>query len=223
MNYQRIYDSIIARAKSENRVKSKDTYYEAHHVLPVCLGGTGRSTDWRWHPNIALLTVREHFLCHWLLHEIYPNNRKLFLAFSMMCVVKDKNQPRYIPSSRIIEYVKIKFIDCQRNMSQETRDKMSKASKGNTRWLGKRHSEETKRKISELRKGKPGHKHTEEVKRRISESKMGDKNPMRKLKGNLTEEHRRNLSNAQLGSKHPHSKVKCPHCNKIGGKANMVR
>jgi hypothetical protein len=106
MNYQKIYDSIIAKAKSENRVKGKDTYYEAHHIIPKCLDGEGLTKQWKTHPNIILLTGREHFLCHRLLHEIYPNNSKIFYAFSMM-FLNNANQSRYIPNARSYEYLRI--------------------------------------------------------------------------------------------------------------------
>jgi hypothetical protein len=61
---------------------------------------------------------------------MYPDNHKLTKAFFMMCTVKDNIQSRYTPSSRIIEYAKNKFINAQRNMSKETKDKMSLAKKG---------------------------------------------------------------------------------------------
>jgi hypothetical protein len=220
MNYQRIYDSIINRAKNQNRVKNKDTYYEAHHIIPSCLGGTGLTTQWKSHPNIVLLTGREHFLCHWLLHAMYPDNHKLTKAFFMMCTVKDNIQSRYTPSSRVIEYAKNRFIDAQRSMSQETKDKMSQSAKGNTKWLGKKHSNETKRKISDAHIGKTGYKHTEDFKQRLSELRKGENNPMY---GGLSEEHKKNISQSQLGSKHPHSKITCPYCNTTGGRANMTR
>lgn len=62
MNYQRIYDQIIERAKCENRDKGGEIYYEAHHILPKCLGGEGHETQWKFHPNIVLLTAKEHFI-----------------------------------------------------------------------------------------------------------------------------------------------------------------
>jgi len=62
MNYQRIYDELIQRARSENRVKGGDVYYEAHHIIPKCVGGKGKYSQWRTHDNIILLTVREHIL-----------------------------------------------------------------------------------------------------------------------------------------------------------------
>lgn len=75
MNYQRIYDSIIYRA----RVRKIDGYTELHHVLPRCLGG---SDD---HSNLVRLTPEEHYLCHLVLLKIYPNEHKLVFAARMMC------------------------------------------------------------------------------------------------------------------------------------------
>ena len=40
MNYQKIYDLIIQKANQENRKKYKGIYYEKHHILPICLGGS---------------------------------------------------------------------------------------------------------------------------------------------------------------------------------------
>ncbi len=55
---------------------------------------------------MVLLTVREHFLAHYLLCEIYPENKKLLFAF---CGMKraGKNQKRYF-NSRLYQELKIK-------------------------------------------------------------------------------------------------------------------
>lgn len=96
MDYQIVYNKLIERARSENRVKGLGIYYEAHHIKPECLGGKNEST------NIVRLTAREHFVCHWLLHRAYPQNRKLAIAFDRMAKGGSKKQLRYIPSSRTI-------------------------------------------------------------------------------------------------------------------------
>ena len=101
-------------------------------------------------------------------------------------------------------------------MSEESKRKMSEAKKGKT------HSEETKRKMSETQKGENSHnydkKHSEETKRKISEANRGNKNT---LGHKLSEEHKRKVSEAQKGK--PHPKLTCPHCNKEGGSSNMTR
>ena len=69
-----------------------------------------------------------------------------------------------------------------RVLSEETRNKMSMANSGsNNGMFGKKHTEKTRNKISELNKGKHigeknpffGKKHTEETKEKISKSRMG--------------------------------------------------
>lgn len=95
MNYQRIYDQIIDRANKESRKKSNGIYYEKHHILPRCLGGSNQKE------NLILLTGREHLIAHRLLTRIHPGNSKLAFAFWGMCNLKDKNQKgRHTPSSR---------------------------------------------------------------------------------------------------------------------------
>jgi hypothetical protein len=109
MDYRKIYDKIVQKAKQDyingKRSKNDGTYYEGHHIIPKCLGGTGDS--WKWnHDNIVPLTAREHFLCHWLLHECYPENIKISQAFHAMCKLKNSYSKKYVPSSRIYEYMK---------------------------------------------------------------------------------------------------------------------
>lgn len=108
MNYQKIYNQIIDKAKSKKRkkLKIKDLNYqcfEAHHIIPRCMGGEGKSYDHN-HPNIVLLTAREHFICHWLLHRMYPENIGLSHAFWRFC---NNNVGNFICSSRVYEEAKI--------------------------------------------------------------------------------------------------------------------
>lgn len=133
MNYEKIYNQIIERAKIRNKPEG---YFEKHHTIPRCIGGTNDKE------NLVYLTAREHFLCHYLLHLIYPKNNKLFYALNMMCNVKKEYQKRYKPSSRIYEYLKK-----NRKHTDITKNKISIAHKG------KKKSKITKKKISDSRKG----------------------------------------------------------------------
>lgn len=96
MNYQRIYDQIIDRAKE----RKLEGYKEVHHIIPKCLGGSNHES------NLAELTAREHFLCHHLLTKIHPGNNKVFFAFWAMCTLKTKQQERYTPSSKLYEEIR---------------------------------------------------------------------------------------------------------------------
>lgn len=104
MDYQRVYDSIIKGAKLENRKKLDESnfnyqYFENHHIIPKCLGGTNSKE------NLVLLTPREHYVCHKLLSKIYNNNIKIQYPFYMMSTIRKKRQI-YNVSSRDYEYAK---------------------------------------------------------------------------------------------------------------------
>ena len=75
MNYKRIYYNIMENAK--NRCLPANIYTEKHHMTPKCMqGGNGN--------NIVVLTAREHYIAHWLLVKMYPNEWKLYYAFFQM-------------------------------------------------------------------------------------------------------------------------------------------
>jgi hypothetical protein len=100
MDYKKIHDKIIERA----RTRRLEGYVEKHHIIPKCMNGTNEPN------NLVKLTAREHFLIHWLLHEIYPDNTDLKYAFWSMCR-NSGNQQRYKPSSRVYEYAKHKMLE----------------------------------------------------------------------------------------------------------------
>jgi hypothetical protein len=74
--------------------------------------------------------------------------------------------------------------------TDESKEKMSKASKGNSHFKGKKHTEESKRKNSEAHKGK---NLSEEHRRKVGEAFKG------KI---LSEEHKRRISEGKKGKKH---------------------
>jgi hypothetical protein len=112
MDYKKIYDDLMLKARSENRVKNIGVYYEAHHIIPRCLGGEGTTSQWSTHPNIILLTAKEHFVAHKLLCEIYPNNDKLNSAYWLMVIAKSDNQDRnYKITSREYERIKSEIAE----------------------------------------------------------------------------------------------------------------
>ena len=76
MNYEKIYHSIIEKAKT--RILTE--YFEEHHIIPKSLGGNNSKE------NKAILTAREHFVCHWLLWKFSKGKDKIKMghAFGMM-------------------------------------------------------------------------------------------------------------------------------------------
>lgn len=127
MNYQKIYNQIIERAKN----RKLTTYKEKHHIIPRCMGG-GNEKE-----NIAELTAKEHYMCHKLLVFIYPDNNKLKYALWCMCTARGKNQERYKVSARIYEQLKIE--------SAKLASEREKGKVGSRK--GAKHTEETKAKM----------------------------------------------------------------------------
>lgn len=126
MNYQRIYDSIIYRAKS----RKLDCYVENHHIIPKCMGGSNEPS------NIVSLTPEEHLLCHTLLVRIYRGHNfeyKLAAAVLMMC----RESPTQNGGRTKL------------SLYGNARRQVSKAM------MGKKKSPETIKRMSESKKGRP--------------------------------------------------------------------
>ena len=178
MNYKEIYKKLINKAKSENRKKSDIVYYEAHHIKPRSFGGKGdyRNTN---HPNIVLLTPKEHYIAHLLLVAIYPNSPAMHKALWNMCNVK--KDVRYKPSAKTYCTIRTEYIKNTsgsgnhffgKNHSDESKLKIGKSSLNRKTFLGKTHTKETKQKIADFRKGKAA---SEETKAKIRLSISGGK------------------------------------------------
>ena len=84
MNYNKIYNDLVSRAKT----RVLNCYKERHHVIPRCMGGTDDKD------NLVDLTAREHFIAHWLLTKMHPDNNGLHFAHWMMINARSKNQKR---------------------------------------------------------------------------------------------------------------------------------
>ena len=127
MNYTAIYDNLIN--SRSNQPILKEQYYEKHHIIPRCLGGSDDSN------NIVMLTAREHFLAHYLLTKIYPKEYKLFYA--LLCMIRDPHSNRKY-TSRVYEIAKKQYANMQsvrqteNNMmwTEEARKKTSERMKG---------------------------------------------------------------------------------------------
>jgi hypothetical protein len=168
MDYKKIYDDLMLDRINLKPLRLKQKrdgfYFEGHHIIPKCKGGTGNSNRPKNNVNIVLLTAREHFLAHWLLWRIY-GDRQMALAFhKMMSNTKNTNR---INSSRgyteAREAFKMTNIGNQygkgnvRIISEEQKKKQSETMKGryfggNNPFYNKKHTNETKEKIRNSRK-----------------------------------------------------------------------
>jgi hypothetical protein len=176
MNYERIYNQIIERAKNRILVGYKET----HHIIPRCMGGTNEKD------NLVDLTAREHFMCHLLLTRIHPTHKGLRLAIWNMCNTKRSYQGRYKPNGRLYEMIRTEYREhikgenhpsYGRKNSDEVKQKMSEIAKERFKnnsgtFKGRTHSEETRKKLSDNMKGKAQSNHQKE---RVKESLTGTK------------------------------------------------
>lgn len=164
MNYQKIYNNLIT--KRQNEILPENVYSEKHHIIPHCLGGTDDKS------NLVRLTAREHYIAHLLLAKIH-NTFGLYSAVIYMQTGHIENR-KFKFNSRLYQKMREEFAKKRKSFkySSESKQKMSESHKGKKPNLGKKWSEETKRKISEKLKGR---KLSEEICRKLSESKKGKK------------------------------------------------
>ena len=83
-NYFDYIDYVKSEVEKGNRPKNQSdyvknfkdkAYYEFHHIVPKCFGGT----------EMVPLTAREHLLAHYLLCYIYPNGNE---HYKMLCAIQ---------------------------------------------------------------------------------------------------------------------------------------
>jgi hypothetical protein len=137
--YSRWYEALVTNAQN----RTIDGYVEKHHVIPRCFGGSDSKS------NLVSLTAREHYVAHALLWKMnFPgqHGRKMAFAFNTF-ISKMTTKVRgvhhtYKISSRTYEVFRKEY-------SRLLKEKY--AIEG-SHWVGRKHTEETKRKIGEKSK-----------------------------------------------------------------------
>ena len=188
ITYKEFIENIL---NTRGRFACGDEYYEKHHIVPKCLGGTN-SRD-----NLIDLYAREHFVAHRLLALENPENNGLAHAWTLMSRINN-HDGKYEVTPEEYEEARKKYITLMKgkSFSEEHRMKIGKANKGrivpedarsavakanaNRIW-----SKESRQKLSNSMSGENhplyGKHHTEEAKRKMSESQKGlftgEKNP----------------------------------------------
>jgi hypothetical protein len=178
MDYRKIYNKLTDKQRLNNRRKGSGIYYEAHHILPRSFGGKGDCRNIN-HPNIVLLTPKEHYIAHLLLTVIYPESPAMMKALWNMC--NTRKDYRYKPSARSFEKIRMLYIQSVQGTggsfygkkhTSESLAKIGSASKGRQANLGKKHSEKTKKYLSDIAKQRVL---SDETKEKISASISGGK------------------------------------------------
>ncbi len=181
MNYLKVYCNLIRKA--ENRTLPEG-YTEKHHIFPVSVFGKNN--------GIVVLTARDHYIAHALLEKIcmrryglhHYRTHKMIKAF--WCMNNKMKESRYI-NSHLYESSKKIYTETikgenhhfyGKKHSLETKRKMSEDRRGEkSPNYGRKASIETRQKLSEIRKGIPatygfkGKSHTEEYKQKMREQR----------------------------------------------------
>jgi len=159
MQYGVIYDSLISRAQT--RLTESTQYYEVHHILPKCMGGTNDPD------NLVKLTPEEHYLAHQLLAKQHPTNRKLLYAAILMTASADGTRI----NNKLYGWIKRKRSELGR--SEETKRKIGESNKLKLkgRKLPKEHADK-------IQKAKVGRKISAKGCDNIRAAKVGENNPM---------------------------------------------
>ena len=193
--YYNKYNQIVKHYKELDLKKSKNLYTESHHIIPRCMGGSNNKD------NLVRVPARVHFLLHWMLYRIYRTSEMAF-AWNMMCM--NTHNSRY--TSRSFSIIRRIFSECASSAHKGkilTDSHKKKISKSNT---GKRHSKETKMKMSQNRHISLAHKQS------IINAMTGRP---------YSDETRAKLSLAAINR--PVVTYKCPYCHKIGIGNAMLR
>jgi hypothetical protein len=222
MDYLKIYNAIIDRAKLRN--KDINEYYEKHHIIPKCLGGKNNKE------NFVFLTAKEHFVSHWLLFKIYGGS-KLAHAWNSMCRVSKGQEARLINSRTFSRARETHRRLLQQNSSGDLNN-----------FYGKKHSDESKRAISTANKGRI--KSKEEIENWVE--KVSSKSKTDEHKRKISRKNLCMIQNIQtleikrvpietLGKIYdinqwvnpkkitPEQKFSCSYCNMVTTKSNLKR
>ena len=226
MNYLKVYNEIIKKAKSENRKRNKENYFEKHHIFPSCYFKSRKISNYK--ENLVLLTAREHYICHKLLYKHEPND-KLFLGWHKMAFSSNNVQQReYLISSKEYDILSKEFSKMQSKRITGRRfitkdgkykcvptDQLEKYfSEG---WIfgtipsplkgksGKKQSKETRQKLREINLGKKQSKETiskrasKQIGRKHSKETL-EKMSLTHMGKKMSEESKKKMSLAKMGN-----------------------
>lgn len=146
------YDKFVQNIlNTRGRFACGNEYHERHHIIPKCMGGTNDKD------NLIDLFAREHFEAHRLLALENPENDKLVYAWWAMCTFPGSSKQRDNVTPE--EYEEVRKV-CSKIASESLRGEnhpnygTHKFDGEKNPFYGQRHSEESKKKMSESKRGK---------------------------------------------------------------------
>jgi hypothetical protein len=195
--YTKWYFNIVNNAQGRNR-SDLALPMERHHIIPDCMhlnrrrhGPPGTVRGNPNNPNnLVYLTIKEHFLCHWLLTKMVDSQylRPMHYALHRMTFCRRSNT-RLIAGWQVCKArTAILAATVGRSLSEETKKKISASKIGKRKGLkqspdhvqkranslkGKAKSAEHKSNISQSKMGKTSYIRTDETKEKNRKSRIG--------------------------------------------------
>lgn len=110
MTYNEFIQNIITTREQWNI--PDNTYYEKHHIVPLCLGGesdykNGKFRKNSHNKNCIWLFAKEHYIAHKLLALENPDNCKLVNAWSMMAFPKGTTKREFELTPKEYEEIRL--------------------------------------------------------------------------------------------------------------------
>ena len=206
--YTCIYNSLILVAKT--RAKRDDTYYERHHIIPKSLGG-GNEPE-----NLVYLTGREHLICHLLLIRMTQGEHKakMINAAWSMANLNNSNQQRQPLTARQYAVLREQF-------SQIHSNRMKNNNPMHNPIVRKIYDDSIKRRGKTS--GMTGKRHSEDTKRKIHLKNKNQIVPIEKRKAASLFHSNRSLELTEKYKSVHASNKKCEHCGKLSNPGTYAR
>lgn len=200
--YTRWYYAIVNGSK--NRISFG--YVEKHHIIPKSFGGSNDVS------NIAVLTAREHFICHRLLSKMTEGKNKRKMHYALWCLAKlspanSKHKGDRKITSRTFSIIREDYSKTVSYFLKHRKQSAEHIENHAASIRGKSLSEEHKKKLSSAVKGIPF----------SEERKKNMKGPKPWISAQMKERHQ------QSNSTPIKTLIACEHCGKIMNKCNIAK
>jgi hypothetical protein len=173
ITYKDFINNIL---ETRGRFACGEEYHERHHILPRSCGGTNDKN------NLIDLFAKEHFIAHKLLAEENLNNEKLVCAYAAMSFISNEYEKRYRLTPEEYEEARIALSDLRKkkyqnkenhpcyglHISEERKRKIGEINKGNKYCLGRIITDETRKKIGDANRNP-----SEETRKKMSDTRKG--------------------------------------------------
>lgn len=189
--YNNICQQALLRSTTRKEAKLKLGYTEGHHIIPKCITPN---------KNIVYLTMREHFLVHWLLSKMFTGSIKYKLLYALNSMARGEHRKL---TSRQLEICKrAKRTHCSAERAKSISDARKLTPKMQCEFCNK---------ITCTSNYKGFHGANCKLNPNIDKNILLERSKQARANANTQ------LKNGNFNSvKSPTGTFQCPHCPKIG-------